>query len=189
MPKAVDLKRGEVVDRQGQLLLIKDIEVHSPSARGAATLYKVRFSDVRSGLKVEEAYKGDELVQTVQLQRRAVSLSYIDGEEYVFMDNEDYTQYTIPRGTIEDQLFFLTDATQGLQVLLLDDQIIALELPPSVDLEITECAPAMKAASASARTKPATFSTGLVVQVPEYLEQGERVRIHTQEKRYMGRAD
>lgn len=189
MPKAVDLKRGEVVDRNGQLLLIKEIEVHSPSARGAATLYKVRYSDVRTGLKVEEAYKGDELVQTVQLVRRPVTFSYLDGDDYIFMDDEDYTQYPINKADLEDQLLFLTEETRGLQVLMVEDQVIALELPPSVDLEIIETVPAMKAASASARTKPAKFVTGLVVQVPEYLEQGERIRIHTAEKRYMGRAD
>ncbi|MBK8971010.1 MAG: elongation factor P-like protein YeiP [Hahellaceae bacterium] len=189
MPKAVDLKKADVVDRNGQLLVIKEIEVHSPSARGAATLYKVRYSDVRTGLKVEEAYKGDEIVQTVLLERKPVTFSYIDGDDYIFMDNEDYTQYPINKEVIEEQLLFLTDDIKGLQMLVVDDQIIALELPQTVEMVITETVPALKAASASARTKPAHFATGLSILVPEYLEQGQKVRIHTGEKRFMGRAD
>ncbi|SQI95859.1 translation elongation factor P-related protein [Klebsiella oxytoca] len=76
-----------------------------------------------------------------------------------------------------------------MQVLTWDGQLLALELPQTVDLEIIETAPGIKGASASARNKPATLSTGLVVQVPEYLSAGERIRIHIEESRYMGRAD
>ncbi len=189
MPKAVDLKKADVVDRNGQLLLVKDIEVHSPSARGAATLYKVRYSDVRTGLKVEEAYKGDDFITTVLLERKPVSFSYIDGEDYIFMDDEDFTQYPLHQDTISEQLLFLTESIKGLQLLMVEDQIIALELPQTVEMVITETVPPMKAASASARTKPAHFATGLTILVPEYIEQGDRVRIHTGEKRFMGRAE
>ena len=189
MPKAVDLKKADVVDRSGQLLLVKDIEVHSPSARGAATLYKVRYSDVRTGLKVEEAYKGDDFITTVLLERKPVSFSYIDGEDYIFMDDEDFTQYPLRQDTISEQLLFLTESIKGLQLLMVDDQIIALELPQTVEMVITETVPPLKGASASARTKPAHFATGLTILVPEYIEQGDRVRIHTGEKRFMGRAE
>ncbi len=189
MPRASDVKRGEVVELNGQLLIVKEIEVHSPSARGAATLYKMRFANVRTGLKYEESFKGDELITTTLLERRPVTFSYIDGDDHVFMDSEDYSQYLLKRDDIADQLLFITEDTQGMQVLMVEDQVIALELPQSVEMVVTETSPAMKAASASARTKPATFATGLTIQVPEYLEQGEKVRINTGEKRFMGRAD
>ncbi|ABC27127.1 translation elongation factor P (EF-P) [Hahella chejuensis KCTC 2396] len=189
MPRASEIKKGEVVDLNGQLLIVKDIEVHSPSARGAATLYKMRFSNVRTGLKYEESFKGDDMLSTTQLERRQVAFSYIDGDDYVFMDNEDFSQYMLKKNDIEDQLLFLTEEIQGLQVLMVDGQVLALELPQTVEMEVIETTPAMKAASASARTKPAKFVTGLTIQVPEYLEQGERVKIHTAEKRFMGRAD
>lgn len=91
MPKANEIKRGMALSWNGKLLLVKDIDVQSPSARGAATLYKMRFTDIRTGLKVEERFKGDDILDTISLSRRAVSFSYIDGEEYVFMDDEDYT--------------------------------------------------------------------------------------------------
>ncbi len=188
MTKASELKRSDVLSVNGNLFVVRQIDVQSPSARGAATLYRVRASAVGGGQKYEERFKGDEDVTTVALTRHAVQLSYIDGDEYVFMDNEDFTQYPIKRDDIEDELAFITESTQGLLVLRVEDQVIGLELPAVVELDILETTPAMKAASASARTKPATLSTGLVVQVPEYIEPGERVRVNTAERRFMSRA-
>ena len=86
MPRANEIKKGMVLNYNGKLLIVKNIDIQSPSARGAATLYKMRFSDVRTGLKVEERFKGDDIVDTVTLTRRFVDFSYVDGNEYVFMD-------------------------------------------------------------------------------------------------------
>ncbi|SQB28961.1 elongation factor P [Citrobacter koseri] len=176
-----------VLNYNGKLLIVKDIDIQSPTARGAATLYKMRFSDVRTGLKVEERFKGDDIVDTVTLSRRGVDFSYIDGNEYVFMDKEDYTPYTFTKDQIEEELLFIPEGGMpDMQVLTWDGQLLALELPQTVDLEIVETAPGIKGASASARNKPATLSTGLVIQVPEYLSAGEKIRIHIEERRYMG---
>ena len=190
MPRANEIKRGFVINYNGKLLLVKDIDVQSPSARGASTLYKMRFSDVRTGLKVEERFKGDDILDTVTLTRRSVNFSYVDGDEYVFMDDEDYTPYVFKKDQIEDELLFIPEGGMpGMQVLTLDGQILALELPQTVDLEIVETAPGIKGASASARNKPATMTTGLVISMPEYLSAGEKITIHIAERRYMGRAD
>lgn len=170
MPRANEIKKGMVLNYNGKLLIVKNIDIQSPSARGAATLYKMRFSDVRTGLKVEERFKGDDIVDTVTLTRRFVDFSYIDGNEYVFMDKEDYTPYIFTKEQIEEELLFMPEGGMpDMQVLTWDGQLLALELPQTVDLEIVETAPGIKGASASARNKPATLSTGLVVQVPEYL--------------------
>lgn len=175
MPRANEIKKGMVLNYNGKLLLVKDIDIQSPTARGAATLYKMRFSDVRTGLKVEERFKGDDIVDTVTLTRRYVDFSYVDGNEYVFMDKEDYTPYTFTKDQIEEELLFMPEGGMpDMQVLTWDGQLLALELPQTVDLEIVETAPGIKGASASARNKPATLSTGLVIQVPEYLSPGEK---------------
>lgn len=175
MPRANEIKKGMVLNYNGKLLLVKDIDIQSPTARGAATLYKMRFSDVRTGLKVEERFKGDDIVDTVTLTRRYVDFSYVDGNEYVFMDKEDYTPYTFTKDQIEEELLFMPEGGMpDMQVLTWDGQLLALELPQTVDLEIVETAPGIKGASASARNKPATLSTGLVIQVPEYLSLGEK---------------
>lgn len=189
VPKANELKKGAAVLYKGKVLLVKDIDVSSPSARGASTLYKVRFTDLASGLKVEERFKGDDILDDVDVSRKAVSFSYIDGEEYVFMDNEDFSQYIFSHNSIADELLFITEHTQGLQVLTVDGKGVAIELPASVELVIEETSPSIKGASASARTKPAHFATGLVVQVPEYISSGEKVRVNTSERKFMSRAD
>ncbi|MGC6761709.1 elongation factor P-like protein YeiP, partial [Escherichia coli] len=85
------------------------IDIQAPSARGASTLYKMRFTDIRTGQKVEERFKGDDILDTINLTRRAVSFSYIDGDEYVFMDNEDYTPYTFKKDQIEEELLFIPE--------------------------------------------------------------------------------
>ncbi|MGB1221508.1 MAG: elongation factor P-like protein YeiP [Alcanivoracaceae bacterium] len=188
MSKASDLKRGEVIAVNGTPYVIRQIDVQSPSARGAATLYRVRASAVQGGQKFEERFKGDDDVTTLEMNRRAVNFSYADGNEYVFMDADDFSQYPLQQADIEEELPFVTEETEGLHVMLVDGQVIGLSLPANVVLEITECAPAMKAASASARTKPATLSTGLVVQVPEYIEAGERIKVSTSDRKFVSRA-
>ncbi len=120
---------------------------------------------MRTGLKVEERFKGDDIVDTVTLTRRFVDFSYVDGNEYVFMDKEDYTPYTFTKEQIEEELQFIPEGGMpDMQVLTRDGQLLALELPQTVDTEIVETAPGIKGASASSRTKPATMSTGLVIQ-------------------------
>lgn len=188
MTRASELKKSDVIEVNGNLYAIRQIEVQSPSARGAATLYRVKASAVGGGNKFEERYKGDDDVPTVDLQRRGVQLSYVDGDDTIFMDNEDYSQYVLKNDDIEDEMAFITESTEGLLALKVEDTVIGLELPISVVLEVTETAPAMKAASASARTKPATLNTGLVVQVPEYIVEGEQVRVNTAERKFMSRA-
>ncbi|MQL46750.1 MULTISPECIES: elongation factor P-like protein YeiP [Photorhabdus] len=190
MAKANEIKRGIAVSYNGKLLLVKDIDIQAPSARGASTLYKMRFTDIRTGQKVEERFKGDDIIDTINLTRRSVNFSYIDGDEYVFMDDEDFTPYHFKKEQIEEELLFIPEGgLPGMQVLTIEGQVIALELPQTVDMVIEETTPGIKGASASARTKPAKMSTGLTVQVPEYISNGEKIRIHIAERRYMGRCD
>ncbi len=189
MPKASELKRGVAVEFNGKLLLVKTVDVHSPSARGAATLYKTRFAEIGSGSKVEHTFKGDDMLTAVELNRRDVVFSYLDGDDYVFMDNQDYSQIPFNKADIEEELLFLDEDTQGLVVLEVDDKPIGLELPQSVEMVIMETDPSIKGASAASRTKPARFATGLTIQVPEYIAVNEKVKINTGDRKFMGRAD
>lgn len=104
------------------------------------------------------------------------------------MDNESYEQHTLPNDLIEEELPYLLDGMEGIQLLVSEETVLGIELPGTVELEILACAPPLKGASATARSKPATLSTGLVVQVPEYLAQGERIRINTQTGKFTSRA-
>jgi len=106
---------------------------------------------------------------------------------YTFMDSENYEQYTLSEDYIEAQVQWLQDGLEGITVLLLNGNPLCIELPAAMDLEITETAPALKGASATNRTKPATLSNGVVVQVPEYLSVGEIVRVNTETGKFMSR--
>jgi elongation factor P len=188
MPKASELKKGFAIESNGKTLLIKDIEITTPGGRGGAKIYKLRCTDLATGARADERFKSDDVVETVDMFKRNVSFSYVDGDEYIFMDNEDYTQFTFKQDEIADELLFVTEEIQGLQVVLINDSAVGLELPASVELVIEETDPSIKGASASARTKPARFSTGLSVQVPEYIATGDRIVINTAERKYMNRA-
>lgn len=188
MPKASELKKGFAIESNGKTLLIKDIEITTPGGRGGAKIYKLRCTDLATGARADERFKSDDVVETVDMYKRNVSFSYVDGDEYIFMDNEDYTQFTFKQNEIADELLFVTEEIQGLQVVLINDKAVGLELPASVELVIEETDPSIKGASASARTKPARFSTGLSVQVPEYIATGDRIVINTAERKYMNRA-
>lgn len=188
VPKASELKKGEVVDIHGAPYIVKQLEAKSPSSRGASTLYKIRFSNLLTGQKRDESLKGDDMLSPADCQKIAVQFSYMDGSHYVFMNTEDYSQYTLASENLEGQLEYIHEGLEGITALLVEGSIAVIELPQSVVLAIVETSPAIKGASASARTKPATLSTGLVVQVPEYIEQGESIKVNTTNGKYMARA-
>ena len=188
MLKACNLQKGHVVSINDQPYQVKNIEVHTPSARGANTLYKVRFNCVSTNQKLNQTFKGNDALEEVDLGRRPAGFLYHDQSLYTFMDSENYEQYTLSEETLEGQIQWLTDGLEGITVLLLNDSPLCIELPSAMDLEIVETAPALKGASATNRTKPATLSNGFVVQVPEYLAAGEIVRVNTETGKFMARA-
>lgn len=188
MPKASEIKKGFAIESNGKTLLVKDIEVTTPGGRGGAKIYKMRCTDLNTGARVDERFKSDDVVDTVEMNKRAVVYSYADGDEHIFMDNEDYSQYTFKHNEVEDELLFINEDTQGIHLILINGSAVGIELPSSVELVIEETDPSIKGASASARTKPARFASGLVIQVPEYIATGDRVIINTTERKYMSRA-
>jgi len=188
MPKACDIKKGAVVSINDQPYIVKQIDVRNPSARGAATLYKMRFAHAQTHQKHEETFTGDDMLKAVDFSRREVQFLYQEGDSYVFMDKEDYSQHPLDRDNIEDQIPYLTDNLEGIYGLIVEEQCVGIELPSTVVLEIVETAPNMKNASATNRTKPASLSTGLEVQVPEYIETGEQIKVNTLTGKFMSRA-
>jgi len=188
VPKACDLKRGVIVEINGAPHAVKQVESKSPSSRGAATLYKVRFVNLQTRQKLDESYKGDDLLPAIDCLRPQVQYSYRDGDLFYFMDLENYSQYSIGAEDIEEQAGYLTEGLEGITALIVDDKLLGIELPQSVNLEIVDTAPGIKGATATGRTKPARLSTGLEIQVPEYLEPGEVVKINTGSGKFISRA-
>ena len=120
--------------------------------------------------------------------RRAVQYLFQDADGCTFMDKETFEQYTLATDVLEDELLYLSEDLEGIVAMIADETILGIVLPATVALEITDTAPGMKAASASSRTKPATLSTGLVVQVPEYLTSGELIKVNSGTGEYISRA-
>ncbi|MCW8831116.1 MAG: elongation factor P-like protein YeiP [Gammaproteobacteria bacterium] len=186
--RANELKRSTVFKIDGKNIIVKKIFVQSPSSRSGSTLYKVSGYEIGSQQKFERSFKGDETIEAIEVTRNAIQLLYRDAEGCTFMDNESYEQYTLPDDSLEEELPFLSEGLEDVKALISDGQILGIELPATVILEITDCAPGMKAASSSARTKPATLTTGLIVQVPEYLAIGENIKVNTETREFMSRA-
>lgn len=188
MPKASEVKKNTAINYNGGVYIIRDIERSVPQGRAGGSLYRMRMYDVVTGAKVDETFKDVDMLELADLLRRQSMFSYADGDELVFMDNEDYTPYNLHKDSIEEQLPFINENTQGIQVILINGNPVGLDLPSSVDLEIVETDPSIKGASATSRTKPAKLSTGLVIQVPEYISTGDVVKVNTEEKKFMSRA-
>ena len=188
MPKASDLKRGMIVEINGMPHAVKQVESKSPSSRGAATLYKVRFNNLQTRQKLDESYKGDDFIKDADCVRTQVQYSYSDGDMVTFMDSEDYSQHMMNNDELEGQLEYLVEGLEGITALIMDGQIIGIELPQSVTMTITETSPGIKGATATGRTKPATLNTGLEIQVPEYIETGEVVKVNTGNGKFISRA-
>ena len=189
MPKASEIKKHAAIEHNGQVMIIKDIVRSVPQGRAGGSLYRMRMYDVVTGGKVDETFKAEDMLKLADLTRRAAVFSYIDGDEYVFMDSEDYTPYNLNRESIEEEVQFINEETQGIQVVLIEGTPVGIDVPAMVELVIEETAPSIKGASASARTKPATLTTGLVIQVPEHISTGDKIKINTAELRFMGRAE
>ncbi|MBL4826804.1 MAG: elongation factor P-like protein YeiP [Spongiibacteraceae bacterium] len=188
MPKASEVKKGDVVEYKGDPHIVKQVESKSPSSRGAATLYKIRMNHIKTGRKVDESLKGDEVLADIDFERRKLQYSYLDGDTYVFMDEEDFSQHSLSEQELASDRFYISEGMESVAGLLVEGQLMGIELPQSMIMTVLETAPGVKGASASARTKPATTTTGLVVQVPEYLETGEKIKINTADGRFMTRA-
>ena len=189
MPKASEVKKNTALNYNGQTYIVRDIERSVPQGRSGGSLYRMRMYEVVSNSKIDETFKDSDMLELADLTRVPVMFSYVDGDEYVFMNTEDYTPYNLAKTAIEDDLLFINETTEGIQVIIVDDMPVALDLPTNVELEIVETDPSIKGGSATSRTKPAILTTGLTVNVPEHVSTGDMIRIHVEEKKFLGKAD
>jgi elongation factor P len=188
MIKSSDLKKGAVVKIDGDPHMVETVSVHKPSARGAVTLYKIRFRNIKSKRKTDQALHGDDMFDEADFDRRPVQYLYGDASSITFMDLQDYSQFSLAKTDIEDEWPYLSEGIEGLLSISTEGRVMGLEMPSFVNLAIVETRPSMKGGSVTARTKPATLSTGLVVQVPEYIASGEIIRVDTRTGEFASKA-
>lgn len=186
--KASQLRKGLVVSLNGSPHRVRDIDVSTPTARGGNTLYRVKFTGITTGQNLDQSFKSNDTLEELTLDKRPITFLYSDPTGFHFMDAENYEQYSLNPEQVDDQRDWLVENMEGLFAQLLDGQVVSIELPAAVDLEIVETAPMIKGATATSRNKPATLTNGRVVLVPEYLSTGDRVRVNTETGKFMARA-
>lgn len=189
MVPAKDFKRRMVVDIDGSPHMIEQIIVQTPSARGAATLYKVKARNLKTKVRIEKAFKGSDVLPEASFERRPVQYLYREPDGFHFMDTESFDQFSLSAEDLDEIAPYMTENMEGVEALLVNDEVIGVEIPDTVSLEIVETAPGVRGNSATGRTKPATLSTRHIVQVPEHLEQGTVIRVDTRTGEYLGRAN
>ena len=185
---AKEIKTGEVVVYEGAPVIIESLNVQSPSARGAATLYKFRGRNAVTRQKVDITLKGTESLDQADFERRDVQVMFTDATHLHLMDTENYNQYEVALDDVRDQIAYMADGLEGVRALIYNDECVGIDIPATVELLITQCDPGVRGNSATSRSKPATMQTGLVVQVPEYITEGEKIKVDTRTAQFLSRA-
>lgn len=186
--KAAEIKKGNVIEHNGTVYQVRDIERSAPQGRGGNVTFRFTLYSVPGGNKFDLSLRADDELKEVELVRRTASFSYMDGSAFVFLDSEDYTPYQIDPDVIGEQAGFISEGLDGCYIQLIDDLPVAVQLPANVVLEVVETAPELKGATATKRPKPAKLSTGIEIMVPEYIGNGEKINVNTLTGEFSGRA-
>ncbi len=185
---AKDIKTGTMVVHNDAPCVIENISVQSPSARGGATLYKFRARNVVTKNKVDMTFKGTEMLPDADFNKRDVTIMFQDQEAVHLMDAESFEQYSIPVEDVAEEMKWVAEEAEGLIAMIYNDECVGLQVPATVSLKIKQCDPGVKGNSATGRTKPVTLESGAVIQAPEYLAEGEVVKVDTRTGDFLGRA-
>lgn len=179
------VRKGIAIELDGKIYQVVEFN-HIKIGRGSAQV-KLRLRDIKGGGVVERAFQATEKFQPAFVEKRPVQFLYSDGETYHFMDSETYDQMELTAEDIGDGVKFLKDG-QELEVLMHNGNLVSVELPIAVQLEVVETDPGFKGNTATGGTKPATMETGVVVQVPLFISTGEKLKIDTRDGSYIEKA-
>ena len=185
--KANEVKKGNVVEYNNTVYQVRDIERSAAQGRSGNITFRFIMYSIPGGVKYDLSLRSEDELKEVDLARREATFSYKDGEAFVFMDNEDYTQYTLDANVVGDAAGYITDGLAGCYVQVIDDMPVAVQLPASVVLEVVETPPELKGGTATKRPKPARLNTGIEIQVPEYISNGEKIYVSTVTGEFGGR--
>jgi len=180
-----DLKNGITLSVEGGLFTIVEFQHVKPGKGGAFVRTKLR--NARTGAVIERTYRSDERLEQAIIDKRDMQYLYRDGEDYIFMDNVTYDQVPVSSKNLGSAANFLKE-TGTAMLILHNDEIIGVEMPPSVELRIAETEPGIQGDRVSGARKPATLETGLVVQVPLFVGPDEMIKVDTRTGEYMTRA-
>ena len=180
-----DLKNGMTLELDRDLVQVVEFQ-HVKPGKGHAFV-RTTLRNVRTGAVVDRTFRAGEKVERAMIDKRSMQFLYRDGADYVFMDDETYDQRNLAPAALGDAARYLGEQATAL-ILLFGEEVIGGELPAAVELAITETEPGVQGDRVSGARKPATLETGLVVQVPLFIESGERVKVDTRSGEYLSRA-
>ena len=178
-------KNGMHIELDGGVWRIVEFQHVKPGKGGAFVRTKVK--NVDTGSVVDKTFRAGEKFARVHTEVKQVQYLYDDGDQVHFMDEQTYEQFSLPHGSLEDELPFMQPSS-SVQVMFVGGTPSGVELPASVVLEVTDTEPGIKGDTVSNVTKPATLETGAVVQVPLFVNVGDRIKVDPREKRYIQRA-
>jgi elongation factor P len=179
------LKNGMTLLIDGKLQQVVDWNHHKPGKGGAVV--RTKLKQVETGKVVEKTFRAGEEVEQAIVERSTVQFLYREGDDFILMDNTTFEQRQAPSAAIGDAVDYLVEGDE-LQIQVYDGRIVGVELPASKDLEITQTDPGHAGNTATSATKPATLETGKEIQVPLFIEQGEKVKVDTRTGAYLSRA-
>lgn len=179
MFSTADFKKGLTILVEGQPFLILDYTVQTPSARGSATLVRIKARNVLTGQVFDKTFKAGEKFEEPDLERRTINYLYADGDEFHFMDEDSFEQFHLDRGTLGDSVRWLAEGAT-LRSIVFQGRVFGVELPQFVELKVVVTGPGGRSDMASGKvTKSATLANGTEIRVPSYLEAGQTVLIDT----------
>src|SRR6185369_2055944 len=171
-----DFKKGLVIQLDGAPCVIVDITVSSPTARGANTMVRTKYRNLITAQVLEKTFRSGDKVDEADFERHKGQFLYADGARGIFMDLENYEQFEMEEEAFGPLAPYLLDGTEVV-LGLFEGRMVNVEMPMTVELAVTETAPVMKNATATAQTKEAVLETGLRLQVPPYLDAGDRIKV------------
>ena len=184
MIAATQIKRGMTIKLNGELYRVFSfLHITPGNWRG---MVQTKLKSVKTGSIMEHRFRSEDRVEQAYLETHEMEYLYSDGSEYYFMNTETYEQTHLHEETLGESVFYLTPNIR-IKVEFYEGNPIGIDLPPTVDMEVMETEPGLKSATASNVSKPAKMETGLIVQVPPFVDTGEKIRIDTNEGKYMER--
>ena len=182
---ATQIRKGMILEVDGDLFKVHDF-THVTPGKGQAVM-QTRLRNLRTGVLVDRRFRSAETIETAHLEQRPMQYLYQDGDLYTFMDLHSYEQIVFPADKLEDAIPYLVENLEVI-VDMVDGEAINVEIPGTIELTVVETEPALKGATAAAQTKPAKLETGLVIQVPPFINEGDRVKVDTETGQYLTRA-
>ena len=180
-----DFKNGLTIQVDGELWRVVEFQ-HVKPGKGSAFV-RSKLKNLRNGGVQEKTFRAGEKVEQAQIDRKKMQYLYADGDNYVFMDTETYEQLEVPGARIQDELKYLKE-NMVVSIIMFGSETLGVELPNTVDLEVKETEPGIRGDTSSGGSKPATMETGLVVQVPFFVNEGDILTINTADGTYISRA-